>query len=681
MEDTFNTLNSIGKAISGFGFTVSEYVSSSTIDLKGLESMSNGKLIELADIVRDLFKGNELLEPPSICTIGGQSAGKSMALNSICGIDILPNGKSIVTRTPIHIRMVHLNSIDHIKVEFFEYSNDCTAFTTLKTFKVDLNCPQDQLYPITQEIENITSKYAGKSKNVVDRPINIKIMSPKVPNLSIIDLPGLTHIALTDKGQPSNIKQNIENMLTKYISSPRTIIMAIIPSTSDVEADMGLGLIKQFDPNFDRTIGVLTKIDLLVDSNIERYLLNAVSKDLQVKYGYFAVRNRSSEEVKTHTVSEGYELEKAYFNAHPTYSKSDAKDRMGSIKLASRLSEILISHLKACLPSVIDEIRKLDKNIESNLDEIGRDYPQSIEEKRYILNMLVSDFQKIYDLSITGRGAEYNTGAHIKRNILDLKIQCSSINPFDPNIYTDSKIKDIIDDYDGIHMTSSAISTGIIEALFQSTDEPHPFSNSQNTDIDIRRCDPLTVLIDPYKKCLKSIQKNLSDLATNILNKERFSRFPKLCTRIQDIVSNSIVPLRYQEVIADIEKRIVAEKRCIWTDDINFSMISLYEVEGGKKDKSKSTGVIDPNIIRKVLYDYFSIIRSDLMTYIHKQIVAYFVKEVVIDINTCLNHKILEKSTLDVLLEENKDKATKRAELYSTKQKIELVKSMIKEIE
>ena len=62
-----------------------------------------------------------------------------------------------------------------------------------------------------------------------------------------------------------------------------------------------------------------------------------------------------------------------------------------------------------------------------------------------------------------------------------------------------------IEDYDGIHMTSSAISTGIIEALFQGTGDFHPFyyDNYDNTidlDIDVRRCDPLTVLINPYKK-------------------------------------------------------------------------------------------------------------------------------------------------------------------------------------
>lgn len=227
--------------------------------------------------------------------------------------------------------------------------------------------------------------------------------------------------------------------------------------------------------------------------------------------------------------------------------------------------------------------------------------------------------------------------------------------------------------------------------------------NEDENKIDVRRCDPLTVLIDPYRQCMKIIQNDLIDLASDILYRERFSRFPKLCSRIKDIVSNSIVPHRYQEVIGDIEKRILAEKRCVWTDNIEFNTRILPSVINASTMKNKDNKnnkdikdmndvnkrqinlsgeiPINPDAIRVVLYEYFKIIKSDLMTYIHKQIIGFFVMEVVSDVNTGLNDKILEKSTLDVLLEENKDKATKRAELYSLKQKINSIKTMIKDME
>jgi len=188
---------------------------------------------------------------------------------------------------------------------------------------------------------------------------------------------------------------------------------------------------------------------------------------------------------------------------------------------------------------------------------------------------------------------------------------------------------------------------------------------------------------------MKSIQRHLIDLTSDILQRERYSRFPKLCTRIKDIVSNSIVPKRYQEVIADIEKRIVAEKRCVWTDNAEFntrvlpSVINSSQKKGKKQQKMNLSGemLIDPNAIRRVLYAYFTIVKGDLMTYMHKQIIAFFVTEVVGDVNTTLNDKILERSSIDALLEENKDKAAKRAQLYGLKQKINMIKAMINDMQ
>jgi len=214
---------------------------------------------------------------------------------------------------------------------------------------------------------------------------------------------------------------------------------------------------------------------------------------------------------------------------------------------------------------------------------------------------------------------------------------------------------------------------------------------SDYNDIDVRRCDPLTVLIDPYRTCMKSIQHHLIDLTADILTRERFSRFPKLCNRIRDIVANSIVPRRYQQVISDIEKRIMAEKRCVWTDNVDFNTRILPSVvngsnrsnKKGKKQKTNLSGelLINPGAIRQVLYAYFSIIKDDLMNYIHKDIIAFFVREVVADVNTGLNDKILDKSNIDALLEENKDKAAKRAELYALKQKINMIKTMINDMQ
>eukprot|EP00962_Isochrysis_galbana_P039542 scaffold14188_cov70-Isochrysis_galbana.AAC.1 len=74
-------------------------------------------------------------------------------------------------------------------------------------------------------IEAQTEARAGSRKAVSSSPINVRYFSPNVPNLSLVDLPGLTMTALTDHGQPKDIKQQIRDMISAYIRPERTIIL------------------------------------------------------------------------------------------------------------------------------------------------------------------------------------------------------------------------------------------------------------------------------------------------------------------------------------------------------------------------------------------------------------------------------------------------------------------------
>ena len=64
--------------------------------------------------------------------------------------------------------------------------------------------------------------------------------------------------------------------------------MGVLPARCDIEVDSALELIKQYDPKGERTIGILTKIDLMNEnSDISNYLTNDISNDLKLHYGYF----------------------------------------------------------------------------------------------------------------------------------------------------------------------------------------------------------------------------------------------------------------------------------------------------------------------------------------------------------------------------------------------------------
>lgn len=632
---TLSTISTITGAVSNVWNMVGQQKSIET----ALSKLSQDQMILLADQIRDIFTNSDILDPPTLCVVGTQSSGKSITLNGLTGIDILPNGKSIVTRTPIHLRLIHTKDTKNIKVDINDRDNNNS-----KSFIIDNDINKDtQLNLIRQEITRLTEQYAGTTKNVVDKPIDIIIKSPNVPNLSVIDLPGLTHIALTDQGQPTNIKDNIEKMITKYIKNPRTLIISIIPATVDVEADMGLGLIKMYDPEFKRTIGVLTKVDLLKDSNVEAYLSGKISKSLQLGYGYYAVRNRSSDEIKSMSVIDGLALESKFFNETEPYKSSDTRSRMGMSNLGNKLSEILLAHLKTYLPTVITEIKNMEKTIDTQLNQIGRDYPTTETAKRTYVNILIQDFQREYIMSIRERGGNY--GAKIANSLKNLTDNLEKLEPFNQSIITDQMIADIVRDYNGIHMPDMTISTGIIEKFFEN---------------DSKKNNPIIMMKSPVIQCMKEIQVIMNDLVDNILQKDKYCRFPKFCVRSKDLISQ-IINTMIDKTSDKINDFFREETEYIWTDDQKFRQEILPCA--GKN-------------IRNTLNGYFIVIRNIAIHTMRKKIVVFFVNDIINEINTNL-YDFIVKQDINVILEENKKQADERKRLIMLRSKIDQAKTMI----
>ena len=227
----------------------------------------------------------------------------------------------MVTRTPLHLELIPEQSLNHNFAEFGLYRGN--KWIVLKKLKFTLPSPLfEEKQAILKEITNQTIEIVGNNYNISHRPIYLKIYAKNIPNLTLIDLPGLTMVAQTDKGQPKDIKDKIKQLVGNYINHSQTIILAVMPARTDIEADIALDLIKQFDPNGSRTIGILTKVDLMNENtDVVDYLQNNVSKDLQLHYGYYAVRNRTPKEAKTFTIRQAFQKEQEFFKNHPSYKQ------------------------------------------------------------------------------------------------------------------------------------------------------------------------------------------------------------------------------------------------------------------------------------------------------------------------------------------------------------------------
>ena len=205
--------------------------------------------------------------------MGGQSSGKSSVLESIVGIDFLPRGTNIVTRRPTVIQLTYTASADRPWAEFSHRPGE-------KYFDFSR---------VKEEIEVDTDRIAGKNKNIAPEPIIIKIFSRGVVDLTLVDMPGMTKIPTGD--QPQDIEAKINELNYRYVAPKNAIIMAVCAANVDLANSDGLKLARKVDPHGERTIGVVTKIDLMDEGTNALEILSG--KIVPLKLGYVGVVCRS----------------------------------------------------------------------------------------------------------------------------------------------------------------------------------------------------------------------------------------------------------------------------------------------------------------------------------------------------------------------------------------------------
>ncbi|XP_030219301.1 dynamin-3 [Gadus morhua] len=212
-------------------------------------------LIPLVNKLQDAFSSIDQscnLDLPQIAVVGGQSAGKSSVLENFVGRDFLPRGSGIVTRRPLVLQLISANA------EWAEF----------------LHCKGKKFTDfdeVRQEIEAETDRVTGANRGISPVPINLRVYSPHVLNLTLIDLPGITKVPVGD--QPVDIEQQIRDMIMQFITRESCLVLAVTPANTDLANSDALKLAKEVDPQGQRTIGVITKLDLMDEGTDARDIL------------------------------------------------------------------------------------------------------------------------------------------------------------------------------------------------------------------------------------------------------------------------------------------------------------------------------------------------------------------------------------------------------------------------
>lgn len=317
---------------------------------------------------------------PSIAVVGGQSSGKSSVLESIVGKDFLPRGSGIVTRRPL---VLQLHRLDEGR-EYAEFMHlPRKRFTDFAA--------------VRKEIADETDRETGRSKQISSVPIYLSIYSPNVVNLTLIDLPGLTKVAV--EGQSDSIVQDIENMVRSYIEKPNCIILAISPANQDLATSDAIKISREVDPKGERTFGVLTKIDLMDKGTDAVEILEG--KAFRLQFPWIGVVNRSQADINKNTdMIAARRREREYFANTPEYKH--LAHRMGSEHLGKILSKHLEQVIKSRIPGLQSLISKTIIDIETELSRLGKPVATDAGGKLYMIMEICRIFDGIFKEHLDG---------------------------------------------------------------------------------------------------------------------------------------------------------------------------------------------------------------------------------------------------------------------------------------
>ncbi|KAJ8005561.1 hypothetical protein DPEC_G00119220 [Dallia pectoralis] len=336
-------------------------------------------LINLIDDMRSLGIGEEL-NLPTIVVVGDQSSGKSSVLEALSGV-ALPRGTGIVTRCPLLLQLC----------------NDQHTSWKAKISYRDISYEFTEPLEVGSHVKEAQDELAGNEDGICEELITLKIMSSKVCDLTLIDLPGIARVAV--KGQPEDIAERIKCLINNYIEKEEIIILVVVPCNIDIATTEALLLAQKVDPEGTRTLGILTKPDL-IDPGAEKTVFNIVkNKTIPLNLGYVIVKCRGQKQIDDNmSIVDAIEDEQEFFRKHSHFSSLDEKITIGN--LSKKLTVTLVEHIKKSLPEISEKIKNMLGDVRNELNKLKREPPQDNPEKKNHLIKVIKEFnEKITQLS------------------------------------------------------------------------------------------------------------------------------------------------------------------------------------------------------------------------------------------------------------------------------------------
>jgi dynamin 1-like protein len=347
---------------------------------------------------------------------------------------------------------------------------------------------------------------------------------------------------------------------------------------------LALKLAQEVDPAGNRTVGVLTKVDLMDDgTDCAEILLNQV---IPLRRGYTAVINRSQKDIQGDvSIRDGLKKEDKFFKGHPVYARDRTLlTKCGTSRLATALNNMLIHHIRDVLPDLKHRIGRMMTDVQQEVDALGSPTQHASRSARgAALLSLLSKFATNFSCILEGKGSQ--DGKRTNRHPVNELMGGARISYIFTAVF--AKALSTVGAFDGL--TDEEIRTTICNA---NGTRPALFVPEVSFDILVRR--QVARLEEPGVNCVDLVYEELQRIA-NQSEPSELTRFPVLRDRMMEVVMNllrrCVNPT--QMMVANLVKIELAYMNTSHPDFIGGSQAVAVMMQkiGKENDRRRAAGV------------------------------------------------------------------------------------------
>ncbi|KAH7125952.1 P-loop containing nucleoside triphosphate hydrolase protein, partial [Dactylonectria macrodidyma] len=339
---------------------------------------------------------------PYIVVVGDQSSGKSSILEAISGMRF-PIKDGVCTRfaTEISVRPGLKESV-HVKI-IANHRDQQSAFNGKSFSKNDL--------PKLIEEAKGMMKVDDDATSVSEDILRINISGPELTPLFLVDLPGFCRAEISE--QPTEEVSSVLRITDKYLKRKNNIILAVVSADAEIEEQSVITEVQMNDPTGERTIGIITKPDLLIPGSIKSRKYLKLAKNLEgahiLKLGWHVLRNtdcpdRNETNPVSRRASDGSgdqkKMEFSEFRDCVTFPSSNN----GVDSLRQKLSKVLKRQFQLSVPNLVEAVEATIESQQNRLNSLGKARSSASEIRQY----LVTIAERLKDLTYSAVGGIYD---------------------------------------------------------------------------------------------------------------------------------------------------------------------------------------------------------------------------------------------------------------------------------